>query len=345
MEICFELLLRKSVLSDTVNAERYMQKANYTAEEKESLIVLAESVRFLMHEIKNPLTAISFQCEMLRDDLSALSSGFFSGGADADAFQSLSENINVIEEQTERIKSLTRSVNDFFVDAAGRDDRVDLVRFLNALASSFSYDIGLHFGVSEAFVVFDREKLRSVLENVIKNAIESVENAKVSENADNSDNGYSAYNSDSAENSENPDNSANRENACCKDSAACGYVEKAASMKIAKGIEDEERTGRHTADNRVSGNYAVEIFLTRKERTEGAEKKNCYVVEIIDRGRGIPEGIKERVFEPFFTTKKQGSGIGLFLARRFVESRGGAISLENCGDSETVCRIELPCAE
>jgi len=53
-------------------------------------------------------------------------------------------------------------------------------------------------------------------------------------------------------------------------------------------------------------------------------------LSIVDRGPGIPAALIERVFEPFFTTKgKDGSGLGLSLARSIAESHGGALALES----------------
>jgi signal transduction histidine kinase len=52
-------------------------------------------------------------------------------------------------------------------------------------------------------------------------------------------------------------------------------------------------------------------------------------ISIEDTGEGIPTESRERVFEPFFTTKSHGTGIGLSLAKKFVERNGGEIAISD----------------
>jgi len=68
-------------------------------------------------------------------------------------------------------------------------------------------------------------------------------------------------------------------------------------------------------------------------------------VEIVvcDDGPGIAVADRERVFVPFFSTKASGTGLGLALARKFIEEAGGAIHCEgNQRRRGTSFRIVLP---
>jgi len=66
------------------------------------------------------------------------------------------------------------------------------------------------------------------------------------------------------------------------------------------------------------------------------------VVSISDTGRGIPEGLRDKVFTPFFSTKPPGEGVGLGLdiCRRIVERHGGAIGFES-GPGGSVFSVRL----
>ena len=52
-------------------------------------------------------------------------------------------------------------------------------------------------------------------------------------------------------------------------------------------------------------------------------------LRITDDGGGLPPEVEGRIFDIFFTTKKQGSGLGLGIARRIVHEHGGTLTLEN----------------
>ncbi len=67
-------------------------------------------------------------------------------------------------------------------------------------------------------------------------------------------------------------------------------------------------------------------------------------IAIQDNGAGIPDEVREKVFVPNFTTKATGSGIGLAVAKRGIESAGGTIWFETEENIGTTFYIELPLA-
>lgn len=66
-------------------------------------------------------------------------------------------------------------------------------------------------------------------------------------------------------------------------------------------------------------------------------------ITVADDGPGIPPQDRERVFVPFYSTKASGTGLGLALARKFVEEAGGTIRCEDSPMRRGCCfRILLP---
>jgi signal transduction histidine kinase len=56
------------------------------------------------------------------------------------------------------------------------------------------------------------------------------------------------------------------------------------------------------------------------------------LVEVEDRGEGIPAAVLPRIFELYFTTKPKGSGIGLATTYRILQMHGGAIDVRSNAD-------------
>jgi signal transduction histidine kinase/CheY-like chemotaxis protein len=49
------------------------------------------------------------------------------------------------------------------------------------------------------------------------------------------------------------------------------------------------------------------------------------LIAVSDSGIGLPDDKAERIFDAFFTTKPQGTGMGLSISRRIIESHGGRL--------------------
>jgi two-component system sensor histidine kinase KdpD len=70
------------------------------------------------------------------------------------------------------------------------------------------------------------------------------------------------------------------------------------------------------------------------------------VVRIVDQGPGIPEGERERIFEPFYRRQGgQGSGLGLSIARGFIEANGGEIAVESVPGQGSTFVVSFPLGE
>jgi two-component system sensor histidine kinase HydH len=66
------------------------------------------------------------------------------------------------------------------------------------------------------------------------------------------------------------------------------------------------------------------------------------VIDVADRGPGVPKEERERIFEPFFTKKTRGTGLGLPVARRIVELHGGTLTAHDNPGGGAVFRVEIP---
>ena len=78
------------------------------------------------------------------------------------------------------------------------------------------------------------------------------------------------------------------------------------------------------------------IIVRRKAKRKGME------ISISDQGPGISPLDQDKIFQPFFSTKKEGMGIGLYLAKRIVQSHHGDIQFSNHPGRGLTFRIHLP---
>ncbi len=68
----------------------------------------------------------------------------------------------------------------------------------------------------------------------------------------------------------------------------------------------------------------------------------CMVFEITDNGSGIPREHRDKLFDPFFTTKSSGTGLGLWVVYRLVESMHGVIEVESEEGTGSTFKVILP---
>jgi two-component system sensor histidine kinase HydH len=65
-------------------------------------------------------------------------------------------------------------------------------------------------------------------------------------------------------------------------------------------------------------------------------------IELSDNGCGIPGKRREEIFAPFFTTKKEGTGLGLPIAKKIIEAHKGHLELLDNPEKGVTFRVLLP---
>ncbi|MFN8164005.1 MAG: DUF4118 domain-containing protein [Solirubrobacterales bacterium] len=68
------------------------------------------------------------------------------------------------------------------------------------------------------------------------------------------------------------------------------------------------------------------------------------VIRVTDQGPGIPEHERERIFEPFYRRQdsNHGFGLGLAIARGFVDANGGEIAVESVPGQGSTFVVSFP---
>ena len=77
------------------------------------------------------------------------------------------------------------------------------------------------------------------------------------------------------------------------------------------------------------------------------ESQASAVVDVIDRGPGVPAAARDHIFDRFFragsgATDVTGTGLGLSIAKSAVETTGGTLTLEQSSEQGSTFRITLP---
>ena len=88
----------------------------------------------------------------------------------------------------------------------------------------------------------------------------------------------------------------------------------------------------------------ISILAKRKAISEdNGIRKEIVVVSVKDNGEGIDAEIIPRLFTKFASKSFQGTGLGLYISKKIVESHGGKIWAENNSDGTgAIFSIFLP---
>jgi two-component system sensor histidine kinase PilS (NtrC family) len=75
--------------------------------------------------------------------------------------------------------------------------------------------------------------------------------------------------------------------------------------------------------SRDKSNPSVRLALTRQE-----EAGFC-IITVADNGPGINKEQLSKIFEPFYTTRKEGSGLGLYIAKQLCEANQAELTVDS----------------
>jgi len=73
-----------------------------------------------------------------------------------------------------------------------------------------------------------------------------------------------------------------------------------------------------------------------------SKEKKGLRLSIKDSGIGIKKNLLDKIFEPYFSTKEVGTGLGLPIAKKIIESHGGSLRLSSQEGKGTKIIIHLP---
>ena len=66
------------------------------------------------------------------------------------------------------------------------------------------------------------------------------------------------------------------------------------------------------------------------------------MIDVLDRGPGIPEGVAAQLFRPFYTTSEHGTGLGLYIARELCRANQATLEFVAVPGGGSCFRLTLP---
>ncbi|APH06163.1 CheR family methyltransferase [Bacillus weihaiensis] len=111
-------------------------------------------------------------------------------------------------------------------------------------------------------------------------------------------------------------------------------------LLVVKGIENElkqvfiniVKNGIEAMEGQA-GKLTIETFK---------QPNDTVLIRFKDQGKGIPKEKLEKMGEPFFTTKEKGTGLGLMVSFKIIESHQGKIQFLSELDKGTTVEVTLP---
>ncbi|MDR1353646.1 MAG: HAMP domain-containing histidine kinase, partial [Treponema sp.] len=127
-------------------------------EAQKNLVILGTASSTLAHEIKNPLLSIRLQTGILQKIYP----------------ENGREELDIINEEVDRLSGLTFRISDYIRDAKGNPQEINSFEIVREISQRLcGRNIVVPDAPRDKAVFMDPDRLRSVLENLVRNALES----------------------------------------------------------------------------------------------------------------------------------------------------------------------------
>jgi two-component system OmpR family sensor kinase len=129
-----------------------------------------------------------------------------------------------------------------------------------------------------------------------------------------------------------------------------------AELELADGLQSLEVMGQHRLLHRLLRNLLENAQRYGQSREAGepvllrlAREGDDAVLQVADRGPGVPESERERIFEPFYrlrgaSEREGGVGLGLALVQSIARRHGGSVRCLPREAGGAVFEVRLPSA-
>lgn len=100
-----------------------------------------------------------------------------------------------------------------------------------------------------------------------------------------------------------------------------------------KDIKNNSTTGPNFMNNTTKKSPSITVLIS--------DNAKCIFIKVIDNGCGIPDEQIDLIFNPMISFKPKGTGLGLPISKRIIESHNGKITISS--NNEGTCfNISLP---
>nr|WP_255216306.1 HAMP domain-containing sensor histidine kinase [Pseudenhygromyxa sp. WMMC2535] len=277
----------------------------------ERLAAIGRLAAQITHEIRNPLSSVALNAELLEDEL-----GQF--GEDSEEARQL---LSRIATEVDRLTQITEAYLGFARRPKPQLARLELGRQLTDLLDFLAQEhrqngvlVVRELPSEPLWVEADAGQLRQALINLLRNAQEAA-----------------------LEVNEDEDEQARRDS---------GVGDLLDDLDELDELEGEPARGSGADQGPERGRGGARIVVTLEPAGEGEERRAN--IRVADSGPGIPgadEGGLERIFEAFVTSKAHGTGLGLPMVQQIAVDHGGGVRLLETGPEGTRFELWLPACD